>query len=129
MEEKINKGDIFYANLDGAIGSEQKGNRPVVIVQNNTGNKYSPTTIIIPLTKIINRKNRLPTHLNIKKNNKIKADSTILAEQIRVIDKKRLGNKISSLSEKEIQVIDDKLKIALGINEKWTSLYIGLFFI
>ena len=56
MEIKINKGDIFYANLDGAIGSEQKGYRPVIIVQNDTGNEHSPTTIIVPLTKRINRK-------------------------------------------------------------------------
>lgn len=124
MEKKINKGDIFYANLEGAIGSEQKGIRPVVIVQNNMGNICSPTTIILPLTKIINRKNKLPTHFNIKKINKIKCNSTILTEQIRAIDKKRLGEKIATLSEKEIKIIDDKLKIALGIEKIGTSLYI-----
>ena len=117
MEEKINKGDIFYANLDGALGSEQQGNRPVLIVQNDIGNKYSPTTIILPLTKIINRKHRLPTHFNINKSSKIKCDSTILAEQIRVIYKKRLGKKIGNLDKKAMQIIDNKIQIALGIIE------------
>lgn len=90
MELKISKGDVFYAELDGAIGSEQKGNRPVIIVQNDIGNKYSPTTIIVPLTKKINNKTRIPTHLNLKSSNYIKYDSTILAEQIRTIDKSRI---------------------------------------
>ena len=129
MEEKINKGDIFYANLDGALGSEQQGNRPVLIVQNDIGNKYSPTTIILPLTKIINRKHKLPTHFNINKSSKIKCDSTILAEQIRVIDKKRLGKKIGNLDKKAMQIIDNKIQIALGIIEFWQVHNRTLFFI
>lgn len=117
MEKEINKGDIFYANLDGAVGSEQQGNRPVVIVQNDIGNKYSPTTIILPLTKKLNRKTRIPTHFNINKAENIKCDSTILAEQIRVIDKKRLGKKIGKLDDNTINIIDCKMKIALGIEK------------
>ena len=115
--KKVIRGAIFYASLSPALGSEEKGCRPVVILQNDIGNKYSPTTIILPLTKIINRKHRLPTHFNINKSSKIKCDSTILAEQIRVIDKKRLGKKIGNLDKKAMQIIDNKIQIALGIIE------------
>lgn len=116
MELKISKGDVFYAELDGAIGSEQKGNRPVIIVQNDIGNKYSPTTIIVPLTKKINNKTRIPTHLNLKSSNYIKYDSTILAEQIRTIDKSRIKEKIGHIeSEYIMQLLNEKLQIALGI--------------
>lgn len=115
MEEQINRGDLFYAKLDGAIGSEQKGNRPVIVVQNDTGNKYSPTTIVVPLTKKINRKTKLPTHLNLKSSQYIKYDSTVLTEQVRVIDKSRLTRKVGSLDISIMQLIDKKLSIAIGI--------------
>ena len=121
MEEKISKGDIFYANLDGTVGSEQQGNRPVIIVQNDLGNQYSPTTIVLPLTKRIHRKTKLPTHLNINKTETIKCDSTILVEQIRVIDKKRLGKKIGKLDDNTMRIINNKMEIALGIKEIGTS--------
>lgn len=115
MEEQVNRGDLFYAKLDGAIGSEQQGNRPVIIVQNDTGNKYSPTTIIVPLTKRINRKTKLPTHLNLKSSEYIRYDSTVLTEQVRVIDKKRLTRKVGSLNIDVMKSIDQKIRIALGI--------------
>ena len=115
MERKIYRGDIFYANLNGAIGSEQNGIRPVVIVQNDMGNEYSPTTIIIPLTKKINTKAKLPTHLNLKASRFITFDSVVLSEQIRVIDKTRLIKKIGNLNENVMQLIDKKIKIALQI--------------
>lgn len=121
MGKEINKGDIFYANLDGAIGSEQKGNRPVVIVQNDVGNRNSPTTIVLPLTKKLNRKTKIPTHLNLKDNEYIKYDSTVLAEQIRVIDKQRLGKKLGRLNNHIIEILDNKMDIALGINKNKTS--------
>lgn len=115
MEEIIKRGDLFYANLSGAIGSEQQGNRPVIIVQNDTGNQYSPTTIIVPLTKKINRKTKLPTHLNLKSSQYIKYDSTVLTEQIRVIDKRRLTRKVGSLDINIMKLIEQKMRIAIEI--------------
>lgn len=115
MERKIKKGDIYYANLSGTVGSEQSGTRPVLIVQNDIGNKYSTTVIIVPLTKKIRRKINQPTHYWIRLFGKIKFDSIILAEQIRVIDKRRLREQIGFLDYKTMQEIDKKIKIALDI--------------
>lgn len=118
MIKELNRGDIVYAELNGAIGSEQRGYRPVIIIQNDIGNKHSPTTIIVPLTKRINRKNKLPTHLDLKSSNLIKYDSTILTEQIRTIDKCRIKEKIGHIeSEYVMQLLDEKLEIALGIKK------------
>ena len=83
---EIKKGDIYYAMLDPVIGSEQDGKRPVVVIQNNLANKHSPTIIVAPITTVI-KKTYLPTHIVIYKNNFLKKNSTILIEQIRVIDK------------------------------------------
>lgn len=88
-EYKIKRGNVFIADLDPTIGSEQYGRRPVVILSNDLNNKYSPTILVAPLTKII-KKTKLPTHIMIKKNNFLKYDSLILLEQLRTIDKTRL---------------------------------------
>jgi len=117
MEIKINRGDIFYANLDGTIGSEQSGVRPVIIVQNDIGNKYSPTTIIVPLTKKVRLKVNQPTHFWINPFGNIRFDSIVLAEQIRVIDKSRLKGKIGIVNNKIMQEIDNKILIALGLKQ------------
>ena len=117
MERKINRGDIFYANLDGTIGSEQAGVRPVIIVQNDVGNKYSSTTIIVPLTKNVRLKKNQPTHFGINSFGNIRFDSIVLAEQIRVIDKSRLKQKIGIINDKTMQEIDTRILIALGLKE------------
>lgn len=114
MIRKISRGDIFYAKLGHTLGSEQYGNRLVVVVQNDIGNKYSPTTIILPITKRIHRKAKLPTHYNLK-TNCLNYDSTILAEQIRVIDKKRLKRKLGKLDNYIMKILDKKIKIALNL--------------
>lgn len=88
-EYKIKRGNVFIADLDPTIGSEQYGRRPVVILSNDLNNKYSPTILVAPLTKII-KKTKLPTHIMIKKNHFLKYDSIILLEQLRTIDKTRL---------------------------------------
>lgn len=88
-EYKIKRGNVFIADLDPTIGSEQYGRRPVVILSNDLNNKYSPTILVAPLTKII-KKTKLPTHIMIKKNHFLKYDSLILLEQLRTIDKTRL---------------------------------------
>lgn len=117
MERTINRGEIYYANLDGTIGSEQSGVRPVIIVQNDVGNKYSPTTIIVPLTKKVRLKINQPTHFWINPFGNIRFDSIVLTEQIRVIDKSRLKKRIGIINNKTMQEIDNKILIALGLKE------------
>ena len=117
MENKHYRGDVFYANLDTVIGSEQGGTRPVIIVQNDIGNKFANTVIIVPLTKKIDSKVKLPTHIIVKKFKGIKYDSTALAEQVRVIDKTRLVRKIGKLQERTIKRLNKALAIAIDIKE------------
>ena len=98
----IKRGDMFYADLSPVIGSEQGGIRPVLIIQNDMGNKYSPTVIAAAITSQIG-KNRLPTHIEIdSKDVGLKADSVVLAEQIRTIDKSRLKEKIGHIDDEKI---------------------------
>ena len=116
MEKNVYRGEIYFANLSGAIGSEQKGFRPVVIVQNNVGNNYSPTVIAVPLTKICTSIDTQPTHIEIEKFNLLKYDSTILAEQIRTLDKSRLGDKIGQLPFYIMKKLDKGMLIAQGLH-------------
>ncbi len=112
---EIKKGDIYYAMLDPVIGSEQDGKRPVVVVQNNLANKYSPTVIVAPITTVI-KKTYLPTHIIVYKNNYLKKDSTILVEQVRVIDKTRIITFLGKLNDVQIQKVDKALINAFAIN-------------
>ena len=117
MKSKINRGDLYYANLEDkeAIGSEQTGIRPVVILQNDWGNFYSPTVIIAPITS--KQKTKLPTHILLKKSkDRLEKDSIILAEQIKIIDKERLKCYTGKLNIEEIKKLDNALIIALGID-------------
>lgn len=111
----VKRGDIFYADLSPVVGSEQGGIRPVLIIQNNMGNKYSPTVICAAITSQIN-KAKLPTHIEISadKYNLIK-DSVILLEQIRTIDKKRLREKVCSTDETLMKLVNKALIISLGM--------------
>ena len=115
MITKVKRGDIFLADLSAYQGSEQKGVRPVLIIQNNKGNKYSPTVLIAPLTSKSKRKNYLPTHIEIKSNEKITHDSLILLEQVRVLDKTRLISFLCSLNEEEINLVNKSLKDTFDI--------------
>lgn len=112
----VKRGDIFYADLRPVIGSEQGGIRPVLIVQNDVGNKYSPTIICAAITSQIN-KAKLPTHVEIeaKKYDLIK-DSVILLEQIRTIDKKRLKEKVCHLDKDVMKKVDKAVLISFGID-------------
>ena len=101
----INKGDIYYASLDPIVGSEQNGTRPVVIIQNDIGNKYSPTVLVAPLTSKVKSKPHLPTHLLVKSEH-IKHNSIVLLEQIRVLDKSRLISYVDTLTKEEIKKLD-----------------------
>ena len=108
--------DNFYADLAQGQGSEQGGIRPVIIVQNDIGNKFSPTTIVAPITSKLN-KAKLPTHIEIKaKQFGLEKDSVMLMEQIRTIDKVRLREFLGSVDEYIIDKIDNALKISLALN-------------
>ncbi|NMA82958.1 MAG: type II toxin-antitoxin system PemK/MazF family toxin [Epulopiscium sp.] len=113
---QVRRGDIFYADLSPVVGSEQGGIRPVLIIQNDIGNKYSPTVICAAITSQIN-KAKLPTHIEIhaKKYTLVK-DSVILLEQIRTIDKKRLREKICHLDHELMGKVDQGLIISLGLH-------------
>jgi mRNA interferase MazF len=115
VQEPIRRGDIFYANLNPVIGSEQGGVRPVLIIQNNIGNKYSPTTIIAAITSKI-KKAKLPTHVELSAAEfNLEKDSVILLEQLRTIDKRRLKEKIAHLDDEIMSEIDRALMISLGL--------------
>lgn len=113
--EEFYRGSIYYADLDPSIGSEQCGIRPVLVVQNDIGNINSPTTIIAPLTDANNNKNILPTHVKLNATDYMKYDSIILLEQVRAVDKVRLKNFVSILSDKKMEEVNRALKIALDL--------------
>lgn len=111
----IKRGDMYYADLSPVIGSEQGGIRPVLIIQNDVGNKYSPTVIAAAITSQTN-KSRLPTHINIdSKEFGLMKDSVILAEQIRTIDKSRLKEKIGQVDECVMEKVNSALGISFGL--------------
>ncbi|MBC8586921.1 type II toxin-antitoxin system PemK/MazF family toxin [Paratissierella segnis] len=111
----VKRGDIFYADLSPVIGSEQGGVRPVLVIQNDIGNKYSPTIIIAAITSQIN-KAKLPTHVEITAPEYgLPKDSVVLLEQIRTIDKKRLREKIGKFDEEMMKQVDEALKISIGL--------------
>lgn len=111
----IKRGDIFYADLSPVIGSEQGGIRPVLIVQNDVGNKYSPTVIAAAITSQIN-KAKLPTHIEINAQEfGLAKDSVILLEQIRTIDKKRLKEKIGHIDEELMDKVNEALSVSFGL--------------
>lgn len=113
----IKRGDIYYADLSPVVGSEQGGVRPVLIVQNDIGNKYSPTVIAAAITSQIN-KAKLPTHIEIEaKEYGLAKDSVILLEQIRTIDKKRLREKIGRLDDELMDKVNDALGVSFGLVE------------
>lgn len=111
----VKRGEIYFANLGEGIGSEQKGERPVLIIQNDTGNKHSPTTIVALITSV-DKKVGLPVHCEIKKEiSCLSKDSIILLEQLRTIDKSRLTNKVSILNPNIMNEVDSKILISLGL--------------
>ncbi|HBQ63999.1 MAG TPA: PemK family transcriptional regulator [Clostridiales bacterium] len=111
----IKRGDIFYADLSPVVGSEQGGTRPVLIVQNDTGNKFSPTVIAAAITSQVN-KNRLPTHINLEGEvYGLSRDSVILLEQIRTIDRKRLKEKIGHLDTAMMGKVNSALNVSFGL--------------
>ena len=115
MDSNVRRGDIYFADLSPVVGSEQGGTRPVLIVQNNIGNKYSPTVIAAAITSQVN-KARLPTHIELTGSSYgLTRDSVILLEQIRTIDKRRLREKMGSLDEEAMEKVDEALAVSIGI--------------
>jgi len=112
----LRRGEIFFAQLNPVQGSEQGGIRPVLVVQNDIGNSYSPTTIVVPITSRIN-KAKLPTHVELSREESgLSRDSVVLAEQIRTVDKARLQQKVTTLDQGAMNRIDQALGISMGIN-------------
>ena len=112
----VRRGDMFYADLSPVVGSEQGGIRPVVIIQNDIGNKYSPTVIAAAITSQLG-KNKLPTHIEIGSQNVgLKTNSIVLAEQVRTIDKSRLKEKIGHIEDQNIMSrINNALGVSIGL--------------
>ncbi|OEF95878.1 type II toxin-antitoxin system PemK/MazF family toxin [Desulfuribacillus alkaliarsenatis] len=113
----IKRGDVFYADLSPVVGSEQGGVRPVLIIQNDIGNKYSPTVIVAAITAQI-QKAKIPTHIEVNAEiYGLERNSVILLEQIRTIDKQRLTDKITHLNDDLMSKVDDAISISLGLIE------------
>ncbi len=110
----IMRGDIYMADLSETIGSEQGGLRPVVIIQNDTGNKYSPTLIVIPMTS--QKKRYVPTHVDVGTEGGLTKSSTVLCEQIKTIDKSRLIKHIGTFTSNTMQRINQALCISMGLS-------------
>ena len=117
----IKRGELYYADLSPVVGSEQGGVRPILIVQNDTGNKYSPTIIAAAVTSQIN-KAKLPTHIELCANEfGLVKDSVILLEQIRTLDKRRLKERIGELSPTTMKKVNNALLISLGFQNSTSN--------
>lgn len=109
----MKRGEIYYAELSPSVGSEQDGDRPVLILQNDTGNLFSPTVIVAPFTT--QRKRILPTHIKVNSVIGLKNNSLLLLEQIRTIDKSRIHDYVGTVNQNELLQINKKINISLGL--------------
>ncbi len=113
---KVEKNDVYYADLSPVVGCEQGGTRPVLILQNDIGNRYSPTVIVAAITSRMKRA-KMPTHIPIKmESGRLPKNSIVMLEQIRTIDKERLVNYVGKISKESISVIERAALISLGIS-------------
>ena len=119
---QVKRGEIYYADLSPVVGSEQGGIRPVLVVQNDVGNKYSPTVIAAAITSKLN-KAKLPTHIEVGKDCGLETDSVVLMEQIRTLDKKRLKQKIGTLNDDKMKGVNNALLISLGFYQNLNDNY------
>ena len=118
MENSVKRGEIYMADLSPVVGSEQGGIRPVLIIQNNVGNKYSPTVIVTAITSKLD-KAHLPTHIELSAEKyHLPKDSVALLEQIRTLDKRRLREKITALEDGKMKEINRAILISLGFADK-----------
>ena len=116
MDTSVKRGDIYYADLSPVVGSEQGGVRPVLIIQNDTGNRYSPTVIAAAITSQTG-KAKLPTHIDlpVEESCGLSRDSVVLLEQVRTLDKRRLREKAGQLSREDQHRVDQALEISVGL--------------
>ncbi|MBE3555584.1 MAG: type II toxin-antitoxin system PemK/MazF family toxin [Firmicutes bacterium] len=115
---EVHRGDIFFADLSPVVGSEQGGMRPVLVIQNDIGNRYSPTVIVAAITARIQKAHRMPTHVELPaKEVGLDRDSVVLLEQIRTIDKQRLTDKIARLDDRKMEQVNIALEVSLGLVE------------
>ena len=111
----VKRGDIYYADLSPVVGSEQGGVRPVLIVQNDVGNRYSPTVIAAAITSRM-EKNKLPTHIEVNALNcGLTKNSVVLLEQVRTIDKQRLKERMGSLDTSDMNKVNDAISVSFGL--------------
>ena len=114
MENLIKRGEIYFADLSPVVGSEQGGVRPVLVIQNDVGNKFSPTVIVSAITSQLT-KAKLPTHIELSSTEyHLPKNSVVLLEQIRTLDKRRLKEKISVLDERKMREINRAILVSLG---------------
>ena len=118
MEKSIKRGDIFYAELNPVIGSEQGGIRPVLIISNDTGNRYSPTVIVAAITSRVQTKAKLPTHIEVNDFEGLDKNSVVLLEQIRTIDKQRLKQYMGMMPDNIMARVNKALAISLAMGRK-----------
>ncbi len=118
MNKTYLRGDMYYADLGRGIGSEQEGYRPVLIIQNDTGNKHSPTVIVAAISSKVDAKAKLPTHYILKAENGLELPSLVLMEQLRTIDKRRLETYIGHLEEQHIRRLNRALAVSVGLIEE-----------
>lgn len=119
MESKeYNRGDIFMADLGDGLGSEQSGVRPVVIVQNNAGNRHSPTVIVAPITS--RKKHRLPTHYALGSRFGLEKNSLLLGEQLKTLDKTRLKEKVGKIDHSAMSGVDQALRSSLNLQHRFS---------
>lgn len=117
MDTNVKRGDIFYADLSPVVGSEQGGTRPVLIVQNDTGNRHSPTVIAAAITSQTG-KAKLPTHIDLAGHSVgLTKDSVVLLEQIRTIDKRRLREHMGRLDEELMNRVDNAIAVSFGLHD------------
>ena len=121
MNHNVRRGDIYYADLSPVVGSEQGGVRPVLIVQNDVGNRYSPTVIAAAITSQTG-KARLPTHIEVHTDSGLAKSSIVLLEQIRTLDKRRLKDRMGHLDDETMTLVNDALSVSFGLaGEEHTS--------
>ena len=117
MNGCFHRGEIYFADLEPHVGSEQGGKRPVIVLQNDVGNKFAPTLIVAAVTSRVSKKPNQPTHVLIDKNPAFSRPSVVLLEQIFTIDKERINNFMGLTSEYEMEQIENALLRSLGVNK------------
>jgi mRNA interferase MazF len=124
IERRICRGDIYHASLNPIIGSEQGGYRPVLVIQNDRGNQYSPTVIVAAITS--KPKNKMATHVVLRGIDGIEKDSVVLLEQIRTLDKRRLDDYMGMLDEQQMLKVDKALRVSIGMKKTYKPVILCL---